>query len=98
MTFFGLAGMASVKSGAAPVTSIVLAVVAGLAAMVGVHRLMLLLSQLREDGTFRIKNALGQRGLCRHARDAKDETPEPARFHAHSFLTRVHVGNVMPHP
>ena len=62
LTFFGLAGMASIKGGAAPVTSIILAVVAGLAAMFGVHRLMLLLSQLREDGTFRINKAVGQRG------------------------------------
>ena len=61
ITFFGLVGMASATSGASPVTSVLLAVVAGLAAMVGVHRMMLLLSQLREDGTFRIKNALGQR-------------------------------------
>jgi len=62
ITFFGLVGMATAKSGASPATSIVLAVLAGFAAMFGVHRLMLLLSQLREDGTFRIRKSIGQRG------------------------------------
>jgi membrane protein implicated in regulation of membrane protease activity len=61
LTFFGLTGMASLRGGLSPVTTIALAVAAGFAAMVGVHRLMLLLSQLQEEGTFRIDSALGQR-------------------------------------
>jgi hypothetical protein len=60
LTFFGLAGMASLKSGTAPVSAVLLGVGAGFLAMLGVHRLMLLLSQLRADGTFKIRDAIGR--------------------------------------
>lgn len=59
--FFGLAGMAALRSGFAPTASLVLAMLAGLAAMYGMYWLMHSISGLASSGNQRIGNALGRR-------------------------------------
>jgi len=61
-TFFGLAGMAA-RSAEQPVgVQLLLAGVAGLAAMYGVHWMVRTMGSMGEDGTVRVKNALGKEG------------------------------------
>jgi membrane protein implicated in regulation of membrane protease activity len=59
--FFGLAGMAALRSGFAPAASLILAMLAGLAAMYGMYWLMRSISGLVSSGNQRIGNALGRR-------------------------------------
>jgi membrane protein implicated in regulation of membrane protease activity len=59
--FFGLAGMAALRSGFAPTASLMLAMLAGLAAMYGMYWLMRSISGLATSGNQRIGNALGRR-------------------------------------
>ena len=59
--FFGLAGMAGLRSGLTPTASLVVAMVAGLAAMYGMYWLMRSISGLASSGNQRIGNALGRR-------------------------------------
>lgn len=62
LTFFGLAGLASVEGQLSNPISILVAVGAGAAAMYGVHYLMQMLYRLRHDGTVQIRRTVGQRG------------------------------------
>lgn len=62
VTFFGLAGLASLSAGARRPLTLLVALAAGAAAMYGVHYLMRLLYRLRCDGTVRIQRTLGERG------------------------------------
>jgi len=62
LTFFGLAGMAAQTSDVAPLPSLVIGVMAGLAAMYGVHWMLKQISRLRADGSVRIDNAVGMTG------------------------------------
>ena len=62
MTFFGLAGVASLQANLHEFLSLVIALVAGFLAMYGVHFLMQSLHRLRHDGTVRVGRAVGQRG------------------------------------
>jgi membrane protein implicated in regulation of membrane protease activity len=62
VTFFGLVGMAARSAGQPLGVQLVLAVAAGLGAMCGVHWLITMIGRLGEDGTLRVKNALGQEG------------------------------------
>lgn len=62
LTFFGLIGMATTSAELAPVPSFTLALLAGLAAMFGVHFAMQQLYRLRSEGTVRIDRAVGQVG------------------------------------
>ena len=62
VTFFGLVGMAA-RSAQQPVgIQLVLAVLAGIGAMYGVHWLITAIGRLGEDATLRVKTALGQEG------------------------------------
>jgi membrane protein implicated in regulation of membrane protease activity len=60
VTFFGLAGYAADTAQVPVGGQIGLALVAGVAALYGVHWLMKALVSLREDGTQRIERAVGQ--------------------------------------
>jgi hypothetical protein len=62
LTFFGLAGMAAQTSQVEPVPSLAIAVLAGFAAMCGVHWLMRQIARLRADGSVRIDHAVGMTG------------------------------------
>jgi len=60
LTFFGLAGMASLSAGTTSVTAVVVALAAGAAAMYGVYWMMRGLYLLKAEGTARIDRAVGQ--------------------------------------
>lgn len=62
LTFFGLTGLAGNSAGMSPPATLTIAVLAGLAAMYGVHWMMQGLYRLRSDGTARIERAVGQTG------------------------------------
>ena len=62
MAFFGLAGLGGLESDQSPVICLVIAVLAGIVSMYGVHFLMQLMHKLRHDGTLRIEIAVGKRG------------------------------------
>ena len=59
IAFFGLTGLATLKSGADMTTTLVVAVAAGMAALYIVHALMRGLQSLDSDGTLRIERAVG---------------------------------------
>lgn len=60
--FFGLAGMAAISNQVAEGSALVIASMAGLAAMYAVHWMMRQLSRLRADGSVRIERAVGLTG------------------------------------
>jgi membrane protein implicated in regulation of membrane protease activity len=62
ITFFGLAGFASLQGGQSTSASVLTAVLAGAAAMYGVHWLMQLMYRLSQDRTLRVTRAVGKRG------------------------------------
>lgn len=62
LTFFGLAGLAGHSAGMSPPATYAIAIVAGLAAMYGVHWMMQGLYRLRSDGTAHIEGAIGKTG------------------------------------
>jgi membrane protein implicated in regulation of membrane protease activity len=62
LTFFGLAGLASLEGGISAPLTLLIALVIGAGAMYGVHYLMQLLYRLRYDGTVRIQRTVGERG------------------------------------
>lgn len=62
LTFFGLAGMASLTNQLDEGRSLLIACVSGFAAMYGVHWLMRQLTELRVDGTVQIEQAVGKTG------------------------------------
>lgn len=62
LTFFGLAGLASLQANLQPFVATVIAIASGAAAMYGVHSLMQLLYRLGHDGSVRIERSVGRRG------------------------------------
>lgn len=62
LAFFGLAGLAGSSATWEPLPTLVVAIVAGLAAMYGVHWLMQAISRLKAEGTARIQHAMGRHG------------------------------------
>jgi len=62
VTFFGLAGMAARSAEQDVLIQLVLAALAGIGAMYGVHWLITAIGRLGNDGTLRVKGALGQEG------------------------------------
>jgi hypothetical protein len=58
--FFGLAGMAALRSGFSPSSSLILAAAAGLAAMYGTYWSMRAIAGLASSGNERIGNAVGR--------------------------------------
>jgi membrane protein implicated in regulation of membrane protease activity len=62
LTFFGLAGLASLSVPLRGPVTLLIATGAGAAAMYGVHYLMRSLYGLRHDGTARIQRTIGERG------------------------------------
>ena len=61
-TFFGLAGLAANSAGQGVGVQLLLGAVAGVAAMYGVHWMVRTMGTLGEDGTVRVKHALGMEG------------------------------------
>lgn len=62
VTFFGLAGMAAASSGLDALQTLAVAVLAGVAALFGVHWLMQQIDRLQADGTVHIGDAIGATG------------------------------------
>ena len=62
ITFFGLAGMSSLTNDIAEGPSLVIAALAGFAAMYAVHWMMRQLSRMHADGAVRIERAVGMTG------------------------------------
>ena len=62
LTFFGLTGMAMRSNSFPPAMSFFIAILAGAAAMLGVHWMMQSLHKLKHDGTARIDRAVGAIG------------------------------------
>ena len=62
LTFFGMAGMASLTNDIAEGPSLVIAALAGFAAMYSVHWLMRQLGRMHSDGSVRIDRAVGMTG------------------------------------
>jgi membrane protein implicated in regulation of membrane protease activity len=62
VTFFGLVGLAARSFEQGVGVQLLLAVAAGIGAMYGVHWLIRTISRLGEDGTMRVKTAVGQEG------------------------------------
>jgi hypothetical protein len=62
LTFFGLAGMAATTSGMTAPTTVITAVIAGVAALYIVYWLMELLHRFNSDGNIKVKNAVGHKG------------------------------------
>lgn len=62
VAFFGLVGLAAQSFQQTVGVQLLLAIAAGLGAMYGVHWLMQMISRLGEDGTMRVRTALGQEG------------------------------------
>jgi membrane protein implicated in regulation of membrane protease activity len=60
--FFGLVGYAAESAGLGLGPQLVLAVAAGIGAMYGVHWIVRSMGRLAEDGTVRVRSALGQEG------------------------------------
>jgi membrane protein implicated in regulation of membrane protease activity len=61
-TFFGLVGLAARSAGQPVGVQLLLGAAAGLAAMYGVHWMVRTMGTLGEDGTVRVKHALGMEG------------------------------------
>jgi membrane protein implicated in regulation of membrane protease activity len=62
ITFFGLVGLAAQSFQQAVGVQLLLAAAAGIGAMYGVHWLIRMISRLGEDGTLRVRTAVGQEG------------------------------------
>jgi len=62
VAFFGIAGKAALAAGKSDNFALIVALVAGVAAMYGVYALMRAIYSLQSDGTLNIRNSLGQRG------------------------------------
>jgi len=62
LAFFGMAGKAALAAQFDPMSSLLIAIAAGGAAMYGVYAMMRALYRLRSDGTVRIQHAVGRRG------------------------------------
>ncbi len=62
LAFFGLTGLAVTSSGGSQAQTLGIAIAAGLAAMYGVHWLMLQMSRLNADGTIGIHDSVGRTG------------------------------------
>lgn len=63
ITFFGLAGLGSLKGEVAPLPAFLLALAAGSGALFGVHWIMQKVQRLQDDGTVRIDRAVGKKGV-----------------------------------
>lgn len=62
LAFFGFAGCAAESAGMSLMAQLVIATLAGLAALYGVHSIMQLLFKLSQDNTIRLQNAVGKEG------------------------------------
>ena len=62
LTFFGLAGMSAHSNGVAPIPTLVIAGLAGFAAMYMVYWIMKQISRMHADGSVRIERAVGMTG------------------------------------
>lgn len=62
LAFFGFAGCAAQSAGMSTTAQLVIATLAGLAALYGVHSIMQVLFKLSQDNTIRLQNAVGKEG------------------------------------
>jgi membrane protein implicated in regulation of membrane protease activity len=83
-TFFGLAGLATESAGQGRGVQLLIASVAGLSAMYGVHWIVQAMGRLAQDGTLRITAAVG--------REATVYVPIPAK-HSHAGKVQLKVQN-----
>lgn len=63
LTFFGLAGLASLSAEIPALGAFAIAITAGFGALYGMHTMMQSLSRLRADGTTRVEKAVGVAGV-----------------------------------
>ncbi len=62
LAFFGLTGLAAESAGIAPLQTLGMAVLAGLAAMYGVYYMISSLRKLRSEGTVHVRRSVGNHG------------------------------------
>ena len=62
LAFFGFAGCAAEAAGMSTTAQLVIATLAGMAALYGVHSIMQLLFKLSQDNTIRLQHAVGKEG------------------------------------
>ncbi|NLF10102.1 MAG: hypothetical protein GX594_19300 [Pirellulaceae bacterium] len=62
LAFFGLAGLWGQSTGTSTTNTLLLAIAAGVAAMLGVYWLMLGMNKLQADGNIRVQRAIGRHG------------------------------------
>ncbi|MFO0899791.1 MAG: hypothetical protein U0836_20365 [Pirellulales bacterium] len=62
LAFFGLGGLAAQSAEFPPLQALVIAVVCGGAALVGMHKLLRLMTRLGADGSLRLERAIGKSG------------------------------------
>lgn len=62
LAFFGFAGCAAQSAGMSTTAQVVIATLAGMAALYGVHSIMQLLFKLSQDNTIRLQHAVGKEG------------------------------------
>lgn len=62
LAFFGFAGCAAESAGLSTSAQLMIATLAGIAALYGVHSIMQLLFKLSQDNTIRLRNAVGKEG------------------------------------
>ncbi len=62
LAFFGLGGLAAQSAEFPPLQALVIAVVCGGAALVGMHKLLRLTTRLNADGSLRLERAIGKSG------------------------------------
>lgn len=63
ITFFGLAGLGSLRGGMQSLPAFAIALAAGAGALLGVHWILSQLHRLQDDGTVRIGRAVGKKGV-----------------------------------
>lgn len=62
LAFFGLGGLAAQSAEFSPLQALVIAMACGAAALVGMHKLLRLMTRLNADGSLRLERAIGKSG------------------------------------
>jgi hypothetical protein len=73
LTFFGLGGLAAQSADLASPQALVIALACGAAALVGMHKLLRLLTRFNADGSLRLDRAIGKTGTVYLAIPAADK-------------------------
>lgn len=96
VTFFGLAGMASMSADQGPYVALPIALIAGASAMFVVHFLMRSLSKLSQDGKLRIRNAVGKTATVYIPIAAHNASPGKIQVRLQGRLVEVIAMNGTP--